>query len=199
MPSPGTVPRTVGLTVDSVVTPLSPQQFDFYLSRYKLHTHYPSLINNIIIGFPIALSIAPIKESFTPRNHYKTEEEAAIVQVKVDAEVQAGRMSGPFSFDDARAYLGGHFRTSPLAVVPKDGGTDWRMVQNLSFEDPQGVSVNSLIDSDDFPTTWSTAQICADYVSVSFILNGGFHCLLYFLVENWNVRMHGLCPKWPEH
>ena len=89
-------------------------------------------------------------------------------------------MSGPFTVQQAEQFFGGPFQTAPLAIVPKLGaGPDhWHMVQNLSFRDEFGISVNDLIDSDDFPTTWGTAQIMADWVSI----------LISFCVSLWYTQ-----------
>jgi hypothetical protein len=91
-----------------------------------------------------------------------------MVQNKVDEEVAAGRISGPFTASEAEQFFGGFFWTAPLGLVPKAGGAgdEWRMIENLSFTLSGGVSMNSLINSDDFPTKWGTAQMLADYVSI---------------------------------
>jgi hypothetical protein len=116
---------------------------------------------------PIGLNMPTVSQNFIPPNHYKTVEEDQIIQAKLTKEVNLGRMSGPFSIQQAERFFGGPFRTAPLAIVPKPGvGPDrWRMVQNLSFRDQFGMSVNDFIDSDDFPTKWGTAQMMADWVS----------------------------------
>ena len=114
------------------------------------------------------MDMPTISVTFIPPNHYRTVEEDDIIQAKLDKEVALGRMSGPFTIQEAERFYGGPFRTAPLAIVPKpgDGPDQWRMVQNLSFRDEFGMSVNDFIDSDDFPTTWGTAQIMADWVGL---------------------------------
>lgn len=113
------------------------------------------------------------------------------------SEVSIGQMSGPFTFAEAIEFFCGPFRTAPLGLAPKADGVGtsaWRMVQNLSFPDGYGVSVNDMIDSDDFPTLWGTAQLMADWVSWPLSLSGRLHCLsgpgclsgsdLTYLVQN---------------
>ncbi len=74
--------------------------------------------------------------------------------------------------------LGSPFRTSPLAVTEKPGSTSgWRLIQNCSFKDRHGVSVNDMIDSDDFQTKWGTAAEVAEIVSHPFWLD--VHELLF--------------------
>ena len=74
---------------------------------------------------------------------------------------------GPYSAADVEQILGGPFVSSPLSVVPKAGGK-LRLGQDCSHEDGNGVSVNSMIDADMFPTTWGTAAQVAEKVSPSF-------------------------------
>jgi hypothetical protein len=162
-----TVHKNVPRTRDSIVTNLSAPNFKYLLSKYRLHAHYPSLITRIHDGFPIGLNLPTLSTTYMPPNRFKSEEEATIVQSKVDTEVELGRVSGPFTTPQAFEFLGSHFRTCPLSLVPKEAevGVGWRMVENFSHEDKEGISVNSLINSDDFPTTWISAQEFADWVS----------------------------------
>jgi len=161
------VHRNVRRTRDSIVTNLSAPNFEYLLSKHQLHAHYPSLITRIRDGFPIGLNLPTLSTTYLPPNHFKSDEEAMIVQSKVDTEVELGRVLGPFTTSQAFDFLGGHFRTCPLSLVPKDDkvGVGWQMVENFSHKDKEGVSVNSLINSDDFPTTWISAQEFADWVS----------------------------------
>lgn len=154
-------------TRDSIVTNLSAHNFEYLLSKHQLHARYPSLITRIRDGFPIGLNLPTLSTTYMPPNRFKSNEEAMIVQSKVDTEVDLGRVSGPFTTLQAFDFLGSHFRTCPLSLVPKEAevGVGWRMVENFSHKDPEGVSVNSLINSDDFPTTWISAQEFADWVS----------------------------------
>lgn len=171
----GTPPKNAPLTRESVVTSLSAARFHYLLSQHHLLDLYPTLIQRITQGFPISLSLPTLSSSFLPPNHYRSTEDEAIIQEKVEAEVRAGRMSGPFTPGQAFEFFQGHFRTCPLALVPKalpNGapGKGWRMVENFSFEDGDRVSVNMLIDSDDFPTSWLSALDFADWVCGSSLL-----------------------------
>jgi hypothetical protein len=75
----------------------------------------------------------------------------------IDTEVTLGRYTGPFSKDDLQSIIGA-FRTSPLGAVPKPNSTKMRLVQDLSFprDNPLHTSVNSEIDSSDFPCEWGS-------------------------------------------
>jgi hypothetical protein len=168
---PPTVHKSAPLRSDYARTPLRAEAFASALQHAHLTHRYPSLVHDIIHGFPIGLHMPNVSQNFLPPNHYKTVEEDQIIQAKLTNEVTLGRMSGPFSVSQAEHFFGGPFRTAPLAIVPKPGlGPDpWRMVQNLSFRDHFGMSVNDFIDSDDFPTKWGTAQMMADWVSSFFL------------------------------
>lgn len=171
--APATALTSAPLTVNSVVTNLSASRFEMYLERFGLADRYPLLVLNISNGFPIALPLPKLDRTFAPSNHYKSRSHGRIIQEKIDEEVAAGRMSGPFSPREASAFLGGHYRTSPLSLVPKseddpESADSWRMIQNMSFKDRDNVSVNDFINSDDFPTSSTTAQRFADWVSLSY-------------------------------
>jgi len=184
---PVPAPKPAPLTMQSVVTNLSAPHFENYLQFFGLVDRYPSLVSNISKGFPIALHLPKLDCTFTPRNHYKSRDHGRIVQEKIDEEVAAGRMSGPFSREEAYAFFGGPYRTSPLDLVTKpgidpDSADGWRMVQDMSFKDHKGVSVNDLIDSDDFPSSGSAPQNFADWVSLS--------CLVR------ELQADEACPRW---
>lgn len=175
------VHRGVPLTWHSIMTNLSATNFKYLLSRHQLHAHYPSLITCIQSGFPIALDLPTLSATYTPPNHFKSDEETVIVQSKVDMEVELGHLSGPFTTSQASDFLGGHFRTCPLSLVPKSAevGVGW----HFSHKDKDGVSVNN---SDDFPTTWISTQEFADWVSyIPYPVLGtpAFGCTLHFVLQ----------------
>jgi len=84
----------------------------------------------------------------------------------IAAEVALGHMSGPFTHEEMHLIFGGHFRTIPVGLVEKDPikGT-FCLIQHFSKADKLGVSVNSQLDSDNFPTHWHSAYTMADYLS----------------------------------
>lgn len=111
----------------------------------------------------------PLVETFTPENHKAGIEHIEFIREYVDEQVAAGHMTGPYDRQQVRNILGTHFRSSPLAVAEKPNSkSGWRLVQNCSFKDRHGVSVNDMIDSDDFPTKWGTAAQVAELVSELF-------------------------------
>ena len=66
-------------------------------------------------------------------------ENPEIVRSKIEKEIAAGRVGG--SFDSPPFST---FRVSPIGLVPKKSGNDFRMIHHLSY--PSGQSVNDFID-----------------------------------------------------
>jgi hypothetical protein len=78
-------------------------------------------------------------------------------------EVDCGRMSGPFTFDETTLILKGPFQCSPIVVdVQPD---KLRICRHLSKESKRNASVNSYIDTDKFPTRFGSAAEVAEIVS----------------------------------
>jgi len=81
----------------------------------------------------------------------------------LEHELAMGRYIGPFTHSDLEALIG-PFQTSPVSIIPKAGRPNkHRVIQNFSFplqvspHSPQ-PSINSLVNSDDFPCTWGTFE-----------------------------------------
>jgi len=85
-------------------------------------------------------------------------------------ELQARRMSGPFSREEVELILHGPFQSSPLivAIQPQQPGTPdkCRVCCHLSKVTKNCVSVNSHIHKEDFPTRFDIASKVAEMVSV---------------------------------
>jgi hypothetical protein len=82
----------------------------------------------------------------------------------VHKELIKGRYIGPFPFSIIEASLG-TFQSSPLSIVPKPGRPGkFRLVQNFSFPSSPSrtfpnPSINSYINSDEFPSTWGKFSV----------------------------------------
>ncbi|PPR03772.1 hypothetical protein CVT26_005787 [Gymnopilus dilepis] len=144
-----------------VVTPYSPDAFQAFLDRFPaLRGKYPFLVHKLTHGFRIGNMEVP-SASFTPPNHPSADRYHSQVLDYLKSEVAKGRMSGPFTKRELEQIVGGPFRSSPIQVVAKhdsDGNLlKTRMAVNLSFKDGSGLSVNDMIDAEDFPTKWGTA------------------------------------------
>lgn len=143
---------------DLIVTPYSADAFEENLQRFNLTHRFPHLVQNLHEGFPLGYNMHPIHKTFTPPNHPSATLHRDQVLSFLEGEHEAGRMSGPFSRSDTESILGGPFRTSPIHVVvtqKADGSPKYCITINLSFPDDSGVSVNDMIESDDFPTVFN--------------------------------------------
>jgi hypothetical protein len=78
---------------------------------------------------------------------------------KVNKEVQAGRYSGPYK---DRPFP--NLQCSPLGLVPKKGGTDYRLIHHLSFG-PDNKGVNQYIPRDKVSVQYETFDHAIDIIS----------------------------------
>ena len=167
--TPNMGPRTAPETDFSdilykVVTPYNPQAWQLALHEADITLLYPNLVHDLIHGSPIG-NPPPLRYTFIPNNLTSANIQPEYITNLITAEVMAGHMDGTFTIEQAHIIYGGHFRTCPLGLVEKPGSSALRMIRHFSKEDHLGVSTNSWVDSDDFPTRWFTAAQTADFVS----------------------------------
>lgn len=148
---------------DRIITPYDADAWDDCLATFGLVGPRPDLTHWMRFGFPLG-NLAPILATSTPPNYPAAVQHMAFIREYVDEQVALGRMTGPYSRARVEAILGSPFISSPLSVVPKAQGK-LRMVQNCSFGDEYGLSVNGRIDADLYPTRWGTAARVAELVS----------------------------------
>ena len=138
-------------------SPYHYQAWEAELTRLALLPRYPAIVRGLKHGFD--LGIPPIYNTFTPPNHSSILHLHDVYTSTVHSEFAAGRYIGPFSRTQLEAELG-PFQTSPLSFVPKAAKPGkYRAVHNFSFPhkpSPDAVSINSHIESEDFPCTWGT-------------------------------------------
>jgi len=157
----------------AIITPFDADAFGRILVQYNLLNDFPNIIQNLMNGFSIFNSTPVISEVFTPPNRKSATDHAEFVNNYFTSEAGVGRITGPYTHDQVREIFksnGGFFRTSPIGVVPKPRKPgqlqdQYRMVMDLSAPDSHGVSVNSLIDADDFQARWDGARVKGDYVA----------------------------------
>ncbi len=142
------------------LNPLSPYNCEAWaseLARLGLLPRYPSLIRGLANGFD--LGIPRINNTYTPHNHHSIKHLHTVYNEIVDCEFAAGRYIGPFTRQQLEANLG-PFQTSPLSLVPKTSKPGkYQAVHDFSHLHnplPKAASINSHIDSADFPCTWGT-------------------------------------------
>ncbi|OBZ79912.1 hypothetical protein A0H81_00724 [Grifola frondosa] len=168
--APSAAPPRITATIrgaserDRIITPYDADEFESTLRRLQLLDLHPSLPHRIRFGFPIG-DLNPIPKTFTPANHASGIENLDFIKSYIAEQVELGRMTGPYTRSEVEKILGSNFVSSPLAVIEKAGSRGkLRLVQNCSFKDENGISVNSQINSEDFPTKWGTAAQVAEIV-----------------------------------
>ena len=155
---------------ERVVHPYDVNAFEFYLAKHDLTKHYPLLCHNLRHGFPVG-NMPRLDRTVIIPNHPSVNDNLDVVYEYLDTEVNAQRMSGPFSREATEHILRGPFYASPLIVAVQDQGPDLppkrRVCRNLSKGDRiSGMpSVNSFINKEDFPTRFDMAFRVADAVS----------------------------------
>jgi len=138
------------------LTPLRAECWEEELQRAHLHKKYPQIPEYIRRG--AYAGIPQLHCSYTPPNKDSTETLAEVFNEMIQSEFHKGRYLGPFSQEDLECEIG-PFQSSPLSLVPKAGKPGkYRLVQNLSHPHTNSPtpSINSLLNSNDFPCTWGT-------------------------------------------
>ena len=129
-------------------TPIRAEHLLNLLSGYTLSaTAY--LYNGFKNGF--ALHIEGEVHSFEAENLLRARDHPDIVSSKIEKELAAHRLAGPFHsppFND--------FRVSPLGVVPKKTPGEFRMIHHLSF--PNGPSLNDGIPPEHTSVKYATIE-----------------------------------------
>ena len=144
------------------LTPLVANEWEDNLRTASLHTKYPQIPEYIRHG--AYAGIPHIHHSYTPLNKDSTETLEEAFNDIIQTEFNKGRYLGPFSREELEHEIG-PFQSSPLSLVPKAGKPGkYRLIQNLSHPHTNHPtpSINSRLNSDDFPCTWGTFRtVCA--------------------------------------
>jgi hypothetical protein len=135
-----------------VVTPLLADAWETVLRQHNLYMEFHDVPDGIRHGFDLGVR-HPITFTYISPNHKSALDNPLAVDLYIRTELDAGRYSGPFTSDMCQSRIG-HFRTSPLGAIPKGDG--FRIIQDFSFESSEMPSVNSDIDSDQFPCEWGS-------------------------------------------
>ncbi|PPR07306.1 hypothetical protein CVT24_007515 [Panaeolus cyanescens] len=147
-----------------IVTPFNPDAWDTALSSSNLHQEFSDAADGIRFGFDMGTSSIINAYTYIPPNHKSATLHPNTIIDNINSELQAHRYSGPFHPDRLTQIIG-HFRSSPLGLVPKsDGG--FRLIQDFSFprNDPSIPSVNAHIDLNNFHCNWGTFNKISDIV-----------------------------------
>ena len=152
-----------------IISPYDPEAFDNFLHKHNIFHLYPSLVHNLVSGFPIG-SMPEMAKTTVILNHPSCIPFMDDVYNYLTEEVRDGRMSGPLSCAEVESTLHGPFFSSPLlvSIQPQAPATPdkIRMCKNLSKATKTVNSVNSHILKASFPTRFDTASHVADIVSL---------------------------------
>ena len=146
------------------LTPLVADEWEAQLQSSQLLQRYPQI--PMFIRHGAHAGIPHILHSFTPPNNPSTESLSDIFYDIIQSEFNKGRYLGPFSKEELENEIG-PFQSSPLSLVPKPGKPGkYRLIQNLSYphNNQPTPSINSSLNSDDFPCTWGTFRTVATLI-----------------------------------
>ena len=159
-----TAPSNVLLRRKSnALTPYNPDAWLRQLTLFNLLERYPTLYHSLVHGFDVG--ILSISKTYVPPNNPSIFKHPEVYNEIVENEFRKGRYIGPFSQADLEALIG-PFQSSPLSLVPKPGKPGkYRAVHDFSHphtSDKDAISsINSNINSHDFPCTWGTfSTVC---------------------------------------
>ena len=160
----GTVPSAVlRHRKTNPLTPYKPDTWHRQLERHDLLGRYPNLYLSLTKGFDVG--VPSIQQTYIPPNSSLINKYPEIYEEIVETEFQKGRYLGPFSRVELESLIR-PFQSSPLSLVTKPGKPGkYRMVHDFSHPRSPCTnpveSINSAINSHNFPCTWGTfSTIC---------------------------------------
>ena len=109
------------------LTPYRVEGWVTALHQCNLQQKYPNLVHDLMYGSRIG--IPPLlSHTFIPPNMTSANEHAEMVDQHFQDELNAGRMSGPYTVPEAMHLFHGHFRMAPIGLIEKPPGCGkWRM------------------------------------------------------------------------
>lgn len=122
----------------TIRTPVIVNTYAKYLQGYN-STLYHFLIQGFQVGFRIPFQ--GDRQFRLSRNLPSLLGKEDILQQKIEQEIKAGRVAGPY--DDPPFK---NLQVSPLGLVPKKQPNEFRLIHHLSY--PQGSSINDKIPHD---------------------------------------------------
>lgn len=134
-----------------VSTPVNYRKLQSHLNRIgydKSKTEY--LVHGFQHGF--RLEHMSTVSSSSPKNDHSIADHKDEVQRKIDIELEAGRLRGPFNHPPFK-----DFHVSPLKIVPKSTRGKFRLIHNLSWPYDDS-SINSQIPQESKSVQYSSVQ-----------------------------------------
>ena len=158
--------RRPAKSVPSTAKSANTNRIDRFLTLLDGYT--PSTVQYLKDGFTSGfhLDYSGPKISVHSKNLLSATENPEAVDIKLDKELSAHRLAGPFPDPPFEP-----FHISPLGVVPKTTPGEYRLIHHLSF--PKGSSVNSGISSEDSSVQYATIQD-----AIRFVKSIGKNCFL---------------------
>lgn len=155
--------RLLQILHSNPVTPVKVDRLNFLLNDYS-----PSLKQFLVNGFSCGFRVGFVGErhSFESPNLQSALEQPHIVISKLNKELEAGRIAGPFAIPPFP-----NFRCSPLGIAPKKDPSEFRLLHHLSY--PQGSSVNDCI-----PDDCSSVRYASINDGISVIKQTGAGCFM---------------------
>ena len=118
-------------------TPINLENLRQELIGYD-HDKATAIFNGFSFGFPLYYSGSRVPTD--SKNLKSANMQPDIVRKKIQAEVDVGRVAGPFQNRPLP-----NLRISPLGLVPKKEPGEFRLIHHLSY--PSGKSLNDFIDA----------------------------------------------------
>lgn len=160
--------RTISSMVCSIApSPINVKELERELAIYPDTAAASFLLDGFKTGF--SLNYEGPRVSSESKNIKSALEHPEIVLKKLEKELAAGRIAGPF-VSPPFATL----RVSPIGLVPKKEANDFRLIHHLSY--PAGLSVNDYIDRKNCSVQYTSFD-----VAVHMVQDLGRHCLLFKL------------------
>ena len=136
-------------------SPYHPEVWEHYLKATGLMHKLGHIIQGLQIGFKVDLPLITITQ--TPPNRNSIVTYSKPFHDIIHNELRIGRYIGPFTKDELEDTIG-PFQSSPFSIIPKSTIRKYCILQNYSFPyEPTTTflnpSVNSYINSDNYPTT----------------------------------------------
>ena len=141
-----------------VVTPLDADGLEAALQEQGTFEKWAHIITGIRNGFDVGVK-EQVSTTIIHPNRSSASLDPEFISSYIQSEMAAGRYSRGYSQSELEKLIG-PFCTSPLGLVPKDENS-FRLIQDLSFphHNDSIASINSQINSNDFPTAWGTFDI----------------------------------------
>ncbi|EHS64545.1 uncharacterized protein PGTG_22333 [Puccinia graminis f. sp. tritici CRL 75-36-700-3] len=142
-------------------------KWEIALANANLTSTYKDVLEGFVEGFHQGIpdyNLGPEIPFYAPPNHSSALQAQPKIEESIQKEITAGRMFGPYSFEQVHKKFG-FFQTNPLgAVVNRDGSL--QAINDLSFPHRKtGIpSVNSFVNKEDFDTTWDDFKAVAKFL-----------------------------------